>query len=204
LLFGIKTSLGKDSATEPTQSWIDCIQSLKTFLQNKNYNLLNFFGHGFSKSLVVMLSSFDSNHFSKLLEYRKKAASSLYYTTAKRKNPNMLIDKKKIEQNQKFSINVKFASIAEEYHNDTSIRDLAQKYDCHSDTVIRNLKKQGIIISRKKMKDEEEKEAIHLYRSGLMVSDIAERLNVSKSTIKRCLHRNGVKMRMRRDYAQVA
>ncbi|GHU53589.1 hypothetical protein AGMMS49975_12050 [Clostridia bacterium] len=167
--------------------------------ENRNRNPLNFFRHGFNNDLMVALSDTDLNNYSKLLEYRQEAIQHPNYTTLNPENPAVYIDeygqtaKSKVSQYQKRLSITDITRIIKEYQDGMTTYALAAKYGCHYNTISRNLKKHGVMVSRKKIKTEaEEEEVVRLYKSGLTIEQVAKQLGAGNTTILRCLHRHGV------------
>lgn len=105
------------------------------------------------------------------------------------------VSKKKITKSQKKLSPSEVASIIEEYRNDSTSYELAEKYGCNRHTITRHLKKHGIEVTIKKLNKAEEKEAIHLYERGLTVNEVAEHFSISYSAMLRFRHRKEVKIR---------
>ena len=104
-------------------------------------------------------------------------------------------------QAQKHLTDLEIVNIITEYKAGLSTYDLARKYDCHRNTISRNLKKRGIKVTVEKIDYAQDiKELIRLYQSVLKTEEVAKRFGISDTTVIKHLHRNGVKMRSRWDY----
>jgi len=93
------------------------------------------------------------------------------------------------------------AQIITAYQGGKSANVLAREYGCNRKAIIGHLKKHGVTVSCSKIRSEETAlQIIALYESGILISEIAKRYEVSDSSINRLLHANRVKVRSRWDY----
>jgi len=156
---------------------------------------------------MVALSSSAPNNYTKLIKYKRQAHLPQNDTINGNPKSSRYIDDygetvtSKITNTQKRLTDLEIASIVEDYQNGMTTYALAKKYGCHRNTISRNLKKHGIVVTHSKIKTEEDSsKIISLYKSGMMTEDIADKFLISVSAVVRCLHKNGVKMRTRWDY----
>lgn len=88
---------------------------------------------------------------------------------------------------------IQIDSIIQDYQNDMSHQEIAEKHGIHNNSVSRIIKREGSGTDRRKILSKEiETLVIQQYRAGKFISIIASELQVHDSTISRILKRNGI------------
>jgi transposase-like protein len=77
----------------------------------------------------------------------------------------------------------------------TTTVELAVRYEIHYTTVSKYLKQRGVAIRLKSLREIEKVLAVDLYRSGLSVAKVADRIGCAPNTIRSELRAAGVQMR---------
>ena len=115
-------------------------------------------------------------------------------------DPNHAIKNLKQQHKHKLSNN-EVAEMIRLYKSGKTVYELADKYGCHRVTVSNILKRNGVTVSvEKSIKLFNPVEAADLYMAGMKSKDIGIRLGVSEQTIRKCLKKQGIKIRTRWDY----
>lgn len=82
------------------------------------------------------------------------------------------------------------------YEAGESMSKLAEKFECHRQTIARQLKKVGVDVRVQQVRSPEfDTRAAVLYGQGKSLDDVAKLLNVQASTIARALRSQGVTLR---------
>jgi len=81
-----------------------------------------------------------------------------------------------------------------------TVYQLADKYSCHRTAISKQLKQQGINVTRNRMDENQIETAKQLYASGLTLKQVGQQMGITKSTIRVTLANAGVSMRKRHDY----
>ena len=111
---------------------------------------------------------------------------------------------KQIRQSQKRLNADEVAQIVLAYQGGKSANVLSREYGCNRKAICDHLKKNGVIVSRSKIRSEETvQQIIALYEANHLISEIADQYGVSESAINRLLHANGVRVRSRWDYERL-
>ena len=113
-----------------------------------------------------------------------------------------VITVKNLKQQHKCEFsNNEIEEMARQYRAGKTIYELAEKYGCHRVTVSAILKRNGVTVSvEKSEKMFDPAKAAELYEAGMKSKDIGIRLGVSEQTIRKCLKKQGIKIRTRWDY----
>jgi predicted DNA-binding protein YlxM (UPF0122 family) len=78
-----------------------------------------------------------------------------------------------------------------------SVKRLAELYEIHRTTVLDHLKRAGVPTrpNRRKLTDEQVKEAARLYQGGLSLKAVGQRFGVDAQTVRKKLKKAGVTIR---------
>jgi predicted DNA-binding protein YlxM (UPF0122 family) len=78
-----------------------------------------------------------------------------------------------------------------------TIYQLADKHDCHRNTISKLLKKNGVEVTNRCLTNKQITQAIELYESGLSLREISKEFgfNGKSSSVSRALHKADVEMR---------
>ncbi len=115
-------------------------------------------------------------------------------------DPNQAIKNLKQQHKHRLSNN-EITEMIRLYKTGKTVYELAEKYGCHRVTVSNILKRNGVAVSvEKSIKLFNPIEAADLYLAGMKSKDIGIRLGVSEQTIRKCLKKQGIKIRTRWDY----
>ena len=110
---------------------------------------------------------------------------------------------RQVRQAQKHLSEEEVAQIVLAYQEGKSANVLAREYGCNRKAICDHLKKNGVTVSRSKIRSEEAaQQIIALYEANHLIAEIAGRYDVSESSINRLLHANGVRVRSRWEYQQ--
>jgi DNA-binding CsgD family transcriptional regulator len=101
--------------------------------------------------------------------------------------------KHRVQRRQRWLTPSEVQQIIESYQNSAKVYELAAQFNCHRTTISAHLKRNGIQPSNKIKLDT--KLLVDLYENGNSAAQIAEILNISKMSVLRYLHANGVAMR---------
>ncbi len=116
-------------------------------------------------------------------------------------DPEITVKNLKQQHKHQFSNN-EIAEMARQYRAGKTIYELADEYGCHRVTVSAILKRNGVTVSvEKSEKMFDPAKAAELYESGMKSKDIGIRLGVSEQTIRKCLKKQGIRIRTRWDYS---
>ena len=155
------------------------------------------------------LSHLNTKQFNKVVKYKDELIGLPVTPIDTSISNNREINKygetevKKYRQKQKKLSDHEIKEIVERYKKGETIYELGKAYGCHRNTISRNLKKSGVIVSLKKEgKIFQAEDVIRLYAAGYKSKEIAKMYNVNELSIRRCLNNHGVKMRTRWDYPQ--
>jgi len=108
---------------------------------------------------------------------------------------------RQVRQIQKHLSEDEVAQIIRAYQGGKSANVLAREYGCNRKAICDHLKKHDVTVSRSKIRSEETvRHIIALYEANHLIEEIAKLYDVSKSSINRLLHANGVNVRSRWDY----
>jgi DNA-binding transcriptional regulator LsrR (DeoR family) len=89
-----------------------------------------------------------------------------------------------------------------EYQAGRTLADLAAELGIHRRTVAAHLERRGVQrrVNRRKMTDDDLREAARRYRAGDSLAKVASPFDVDAATVRRELHRAGVAIRLRRGW----
>jgi transposase len=149
------------------------------------------------RGLVLLFASENKKHSTKLENPQEAHNSERQYP----QYTNQSIIKNTVRQHQKRLSEGEIKAVIAEYQGGATVYELADKFNCHRETISRNLKKSGLQPTIKKFTTQAEIDllATH-YTNGMKLDDIAKQYGVAKSTIRITLRNSGVKMRTRWDY----
>jgi len=163
---------------------------------------------------LVGLSSLDENKLDRIIAHRRSAKKPATNNTIIACNPSpvnnatalissdgeMVARQLRQIQRRDFS-EADIAAIIASYTNGMITSDIAAKYGCNRKTISGILKKNGVEVSKKKIKSEEEVSRILvLYERNHTIEEIANQFGVGVTVINRLLHKRGVEVRSRWDY----
>ena len=95
---------------------------------------------------------------------------------------------------QKRLSNKEIAEVVAGYKAGKTIRDLAQKFNCHRITISNKLKASGITVCN--IPDENRiHELIKLYQSGLSLTTVGDQVGLSRTSVLKYLQLNGIETR---------
>ena len=110
-------------------------------------------------------------------------------------DPNSTV--KALKQQQKSLSETETCAVIEKYKAGASTYDLATEFGCHRATISATLKRNGIIVTCRKV---DIPIAIKMYESGKTTTEIAKYFNTDGSVVSKTLRANGIKMRKSWDY----
>jgi predicted transcriptional regulator len=87
--------------------------------------------------------------------------------------------------------------MVEAYEAGATTTQLRQQFSVSQDTVVRLLRRHGVVTRHKGLSDSDLQQARELYESGLPVAKVGEKLGRAPSTVRRALVQAGVEMRPR-------
>jgi DNA-binding CsgD family transcriptional regulator len=87
------------------------------------------------------------------------------------------------------------AALVNGYQMGATTKELGVQFNIHHTTVSGYLRKSGVILRLRSMREEEVAQAVRLYGEGLSLAQIARRLGHAPNTIRSELKREGVAMR---------
>jgi hypothetical protein len=87
------------------------------------------------------------------------------------------------------------AELAARYESGATIGDLAAWSGAHRQTVVRHLVRAGIELRRLGLTGKQAQIASDMYLDGFTLVEVAAELEVAASTVRRCLHGQGVSLR---------
>ena len=115
-------------------------------------------------------------------------------------NPEITVKSLKQQHKHEFSNN-EILEMARQYRAGKTIYELAKKFGCHRVTVSAILKRNGVTVSvEKSEKIFNPAKAAEFYEAGMKSKDIGIHFGVSEQTIRKCLKKQGIKIRTRWDY----
>jgi transposase-like protein len=76
-----------------------------------------------------------------------------------------------------------------------SVRSLARELDVASSALTRVLREEGVVISKRKVSDDETAAMAREYEAGATMAELEEKYGLSHGAVLRALHRCGAKMR---------
>jgi hypothetical protein len=82
------------------------------------------------------------------------------------------------------------------YRSGRSVYELAVEHSCHRTTISGILKRSGVAMRRTPPSDSQIREMVRLYKSGLSLVRVGERVGYSGDTVHRYLREQGVRMRV--------
>ena len=143
---------------------------------------------GLSTQSVVALSSLDANKWRPLLARdwptRPTADASPSDT---RTGP--------LRQRQKRLTKADVDAMEARYADGATVRELAQEFGCHKQTVAQHLRARGVELGYRIAQPEDVEQFIQLYASGLSLVKVAERTGFSEKTVMNRLREEGVQLR---------
>ena len=86
------------------------------------------------------------------------------------------------------------------YLDGTTIKELAQQFEVHRDTVFEHVRRQGLPFRRNvyaRLTDQQIAEAVKMYQSGMSLRAVGRQLKVSADTARKVLVEAGVTLRSR-------
>jgi DNA invertase Pin-like site-specific DNA recombinase len=104
---------------------------------------------------------------------------------------------KSIKQQQKILSEAEIRAVIQKYKAGASTYQLAEEFGCHRVTISSALKRNGIIVTHRKV---DIPIAIQMYESGKTTTEIAKFFDTNGSAVSRTLRASGVKMRKRWEY----
>lgn len=108
-----------------------------------------------------------------------------------------------ILQQQRRLTKAEIKQLLHSYRSGTSIDQLCRSWRINSDTVYEHLRRAGVVPNRvNKLRCQEISIATELYRSGLSLAAVGERLGVDAKTVRAALAAAGVPIRPRRGWPQ--
>lgn len=81
------------------------------------------------------------------------------------------------------------------YADGATVRELAQEFGCHKQTVAQHLRARGVELGYRIAQPEDVEQFIQLYASGLSLVKVAERTGFSEKTVMNRLREEGVQLR---------
>lgn len=147
--------------------------------------------HGLSKRVLVELSEADADKWLPLLPALKLPESASAVTKTRTLAPGFQ-EALKIRQLQKRLTPDERALVAKKYEAGATADELAAEFGCHPTTVRSAVKAKGVAMRLAKTTTGQADEAVRLYRSGLSMVTVAERLGLSARTIFNIMRERGV------------
>ena len=142
----------------------------------------------FNKSLLVALSTADTNKWATLLN---RGHSTLEPQVTRfdyeRTGP--------IRQRQRRLNEAQALLMANKYQEGATVYQLAQEFGISRHTVSERLKRAGITMRQQSPRSELIDEMVGLYESGLSLAGIGDRVGISPGTVHRYIRIRGVQMR---------
>jgi len=83
------------------------------------------------------------------------------------------------------------------YEQGKTIYQLADLFDCHRQTISRQLKSRGVHMRLTGMQPDQIEEARRLYESGMTLKSVGAVFGVARDTVRTCLTGAGVQLRSR-------
>lgn len=142
----------------------------------------------FNNTLLVALSTADTNKWSTLLEKRDRT-SELKVTAVEYERTGP------IRQRQRRLTKAQVVEMAARYQEGATVYELAADFGCNRTTVAARLKKAGIVMRLQPSSKEVIHEMVRLYQSGLSLADVGFQVGTSAGTVLRYLSDHGVKTR---------
>ena len=87
------------------------------------------------------------------------------------------------------------AEVVTRYDAGEDTPSLSREYGISKCGLLRLLRNEGVTLRKQPMTPREAEEAARLYKSGLSITEVGERIGYSYSTLRKSLHRSGVAMR---------
>jgi hypothetical protein len=144
--------------------------------------------NSFNKTLLVALSTADTNKWSTLLNerlYGPRAAST--DTHDERSGP--------IRQRQRRLSDDQGQQMTARYLEGATVYELAVEFDICRSKVSEQLKKNGVKMRLTPPSDQEVCEIVRLYESGLSLAAVGKKVGASVGTVRRCVLARGVQTR---------
>jgi transposase-like protein len=156
----------------------------------------------------VGLSDLDTNNYQRINQYKNSITLPELQISqtncAKRRYPqynDQTPIKHEIRQCQKRLSPEEIRQVVTAYKHGATVYELAAQFNCHRNTISKNLKQSGVKPTTKKFVTQNEiGELAALYTSGKKLDEIAKQYGVGASTVRKVLINNGVTMRTRWDY----
>jgi len=148
----------------------------------------NYLVKGFNTTLLVALSTADTNKWAILLNrgepMLKPEITSFDY---ERTGP--------ILQHQRRLTDAQVIILENRYREGATVYQLAKEFGISRTTVSERLKKVGVTMRRQSPRSELIDEMVGLYESGLSLAGIGDRVGTSPGTVHRYIRVRGVQMR---------
>ncbi|MEV7757809.1 hypothetical protein AB0O16_07725 [Microbacterium sp. NPDC089180] len=87
------------------------------------------------------------------------------------------------------------AEVARRYESGATTTQLARDYGVAKSTIIGILRDKDVVVRRQPLTPEQVREAAHLYRDGLSLSQVATQLGVNQETMRVAIIKAGVALR---------
>jgi lambda repressor-like predicted transcriptional regulator len=142
----------------------------------------------FNSSLLVALSTADTNKWSTLLEKRHRI-SELKVTAVEYERTGPIL------QRQRRLTDTQALMLGDRYSEGATVYELAKEFDIRRATVSERLKKVGVSMRCQPPGNELINSMVGLYESGLSLAAVGDRVGTSARTVHRYLLIRGVQMR---------
>ncbi|MFK4728279.1 hypothetical protein ROT00_01190 [Agromyces mediolanus] len=90
---------------------------------------------------------------------------------------------------------IKVAELVRRARAGESIRSLARELDVANSALTRMLREEGVVISKRKVSDDDAAAMAREYEAGATMAELEKRYELSHGAVLRALHRSGAKMR---------
>jgi transposase-like protein len=148
----------------------------------------NYLVNGFNKTLLVALSTADTNKWSTLLKRSLyDPMTALTNTHDERLGP--------IRQRQRRLSDVQVHQMTSRYQEGATVYELAKEFDICRSKVSDRMKKAGVTMRFQTPSIENVTKMIELYQNGLSLQKVAIQLKVSAHTVRKYVIQSGVAMR---------
>ena len=148
----------------------------------------NNWANSFNKTLLVALSTADTNKWSTLLEKRHRT-SELEATDVDYERTGPIL------QRQRRLTDAQALMLGNRYREGATVYQLAKEFSISRKTVSERLRKAGITMRLQSPGSELIDSMVRLYASGLSLAEVGDRVGTSPGTVRRYLLIHGVQMR---------